>query len=94
MPQIPIELGEKFGRIMNYGDGLYAGQFVGAMYSEAFFEKDIMKVIDEGLESIPAESQYAEMVRDVIKWYKEDSENWQATWDKIEKKYHMNPAAQ
>lgn len=91
MPQIPIELGEKFGRIMNYGDGLYAGQFVGAMYSEAFFEKDIMKVIDAGLKSIPAESQYAEMVRDVIKWYKEDSKDWQATWDKIEKKYHMNP---
>lgn len=26
--------------IMNYGDGLYAGQFVGAMYAEAYFVTD------------------------------------------------------
>ena len=26
MPNIVIELGEKCGRLMNYGDGLYAGQ--------------------------------------------------------------------
>ena len=25
-----IALGEKFGRLMNYGDGVYAGQFMGA----------------------------------------------------------------
>ena len=32
-------MGEKFGRLMNYRDGLYAGQFVGAMYAAAaFFE--------------------------------------------------------
>jgi len=37
MPQTVIELGDKFGRIMNYGDGLYGGQFVGGMYAEAFF---------------------------------------------------------
>lgn len=91
MPQIPIELGEKFGRIMNYGDGMYAGQFVGAMYAEAFFEDDIVKIIETALKSIPQESQYAEMVRDVLKWYAEDPKDWQATWKKIEKKYHNNP---
>ena len=26
---VAIELGEKFGRLMNYGDGMYAGQFMG-----------------------------------------------------------------
>ncbi|MHC4596231.1 MAG: ADP-ribosylglycohydrolase family protein, partial [Planctomycetota bacterium] len=33
MPNVAIELGEKFGRLMNYGDGLYGGQFVGGMYA-------------------------------------------------------------
>ena len=37
LPGMVIELGEKFGRLKNYGDGVYAGRFVGAMYSEAFF---------------------------------------------------------
>ena len=40
MPNVAIALGEMFGRLMNYGDGLYGGQFVGGMYAEAFFETD------------------------------------------------------
>ncbi len=90
MPQMVIELGEKFGRIMNYGDGVYGGVFVGAMYAEAFFETNIHKIIDAGLASIPAESQYAEAVRDVVKWYKQDAKDWQKTWQLIEDKYNLN----
>jgi len=66
MPQVTIELGEKFGRLMNYGDGVYAGQFVGGMYGEAFFEDDMVKIVEAGLKCIPARSQYAEMVRDML----------------------------
>ena len=40
MLNIPSQLGEKFGRLMNYGDGVYAGQFMGCMYAEAFFETE------------------------------------------------------
>ena len=92
MPNLVVELGEKFGRLMNYGDGLYAGQFVGAMYAEAFFEKDMVKVIEAALKAIPAQSQYAEMVRDVLAWYRQNPEDWQKTWQLIEDKYHKNPA--
>jgi hypothetical protein len=53
MPQTVIELGEKFGRLMNYGDGLWAGQFVGACYAEAFFEKDPAKIARTALKAIP-----------------------------------------
>ncbi len=90
MLQTVIDLGDKFGRIMNYGDGVYGGQFVGAMYAEAFFEKDIQKIIQAGLSCIPAESQYAEAVRDVIKWHKENPGDWQKSWQLIEDKYNLN----
>ena len=90
LPQIVIDLGEKFGRLMNYGDGLYGGQFVGAMYAEAFFEKDVSKIIEAGLRCIPSESQYAEAIRDVIKWHKENPDDWQKTWQLIEDKYNLN----
>ncbi len=56
MPNLVIELGEKFGRLMNYGDGLYAGQFVGGMYAEAFFETDPVKLVQAGLRCIPHRS--------------------------------------
>jgi hypothetical protein len=94
MPNVAIALGNKFGRLMNYGDGVYGGQFVGGMYSEAFFEDDILKIIDAGLACIPAESQYAEMVRDMVAWYKENPNDWVATWEKCQKKYRENPEYQ
>ncbi|MBC8181522.1 ADP-ribosylglycohydrolase family protein [candidate division KSB1 bacterium] len=90
LPNIVIALGEKFGRLVNYGDGLYAGQFVGAMYAEAFFEDDPLTIIEAGLRSIPAESQYAEMVCDVIQWHQENPDDWQETWQLINEKYHKN----
>lgn len=90
LPNLVIELGDKFGRLMNYGDGVYAGQFVGGMYAEAFFESDPVKLVEAGLKCIPAESQYAEMVRDLLKWCKEN-DDWQKTWQLIEDKYHKDP---
>jgi hypothetical protein len=91
MPLTVMELGDKFGRLMNYGDGVYGGQFVGAMYAEAFFETDIHRIIEAGLACIPAESQYAEAIRDVIMWHRENPGNWQKTWQRIEDKYNLNP---
>jgi hypothetical protein len=92
MPNLVIALGEKFGRLMNYGDGLYGGQFFGGMYAEAFFEDDPVKIVAAGLKCIPAESQYAECIRDVLAWHKQDPKNWEKTWQAIEDKYQKNPA--
>jgi hypothetical protein len=92
LANVVIELGEKFGRLMNYGDGVYGGQFVGAMYAEAFFENDIEKIVRAGLKCIPRDSQYAECIRDVLAWYKQDPDDWQKTWQLINEKYHLNPA--
>lgn len=91
MPNAVIALGEKFGRLMNYGDGLYGGQFVGGMYAEAFFESDPARIVEAGLRCIPAESQYAECIRDVLTWWRQSPDDWQTVWKKINDKYHLNP---
>ena len=88
MPQVPIELGEKFGLIMNYGDGMYAGQFVGAMYSAAYFETDMRKVVEMGLAAIPDSSLYAICMREVIAWHDENPTDWKIAWRKIVDKYY------
>jgi len=92
LPNLALELGEKFGRMMNYGDGLYGGQFVGGMYATAFFEDDPAKIVEAGLKCIPAGSQYAECIRDTLRWYRQYPDDWQQTWRKINAKYHTNPA--
>ncbi|MGQ9576298.1 MAG: ADP-ribosylglycohydrolase family protein [Thermoguttaceae bacterium] len=91
MPNTVIELGEKFGRLMNYGDGLYGGQFVGGMYAAAFFESEPVRLVEAGLRCIPENSQYAECIRDVLQWYRQEPEAWQKTWQKIEAKYNLDP---
>lgn len=91
MPALVIKLGETFGRIMNYGDGVYGGRFVGAMYSEAFFESSPKKIIEKALEAIPKESQYYECIRDVLQWYETYPDDWETTWQWINEKYHLNP---
>ncbi len=94
LPQFAIAMGEKFGRLMNYGDGMYAGQFIGALYAEAFFEKDREKLVEAALKAIPADSQYAEMVRDMLAWYRADANDWEKTWQLCQKKYRENPEYQ
>jgi hypothetical protein len=77
LPNVVINLGETFGRLMNYGDGLYGGQFVGGMYAEAFFENDIVKIVRAGLKCVPRKSQYAECIRDLLKLYKQNPDDGQ-----------------
>ena len=91
LPNVAIKLGEKFGRLMNYGDGLYGGQFVGGMYAEAFFENDMVKIVEAGLKCIPKDSQFAECIRDVLAWYRQNPDDWEVTWQLIEEKYQDNP---
>ncbi len=91
LPHHAVFLGNTFGRIMNYGDGLYGGQFVAAMYSVAFIENHPETVVRKALQYIPPQSQYAEAIRDVLQWHRENPKDWQKTWDKINKKYHLNP---
>ncbi|MCQ2395533.1 MAG: ADP-ribosylglycohydrolase family protein, partial [Kiritimatiellae bacterium] len=87
LPQAAVDFGETFGRIMNYGDGLYAGQFVGALYAEAYFETDRVRLVEKALKAIPSESKYAGMVRDMLAWHAANPTCWQATWTNAVEKY-------
>ena len=93
-PQEVIRLGELFGRLVNFGDGVWAGQFVGALYAAAFFTSDIDELLDEGLKAIPAESDYAQMVRSVRAWHREFPTEWTNAWTKVCATYSSksNPA--
>jgi len=87
MPATAAAMAGKIGHIMNYGDGVYGGIFVGALYSEAFFETDINKIIDKALLSIPAESDYSRIIRDAIKLHMQYPADWKAAWKELEAKW-------
>ena len=87
MPQTASGIADKIGHIMNWGDGVYGGIFVAALYSEAFFESDILKIIEKALRSIPAESDYFKIIKDVIKLHQHYPSDWQAAWRDLEDKW-------
>jgi ADP-ribosylglycohydrolase. len=87
MPQTANQIADKIGHIMNYGDGVYGGVFVAALYAEAYFENDMAKLIDKALLSIPAESDYAKIVKDVILLHKQYPTDWHAAWNELEGKW-------
>lgn len=89
-PGLPREANaicERVGRVMNSGDGLYGGMFVASLYAHAFFSDDPRAVVEQALESIPADSSYAAVVRDVITWSRANPD-WRETWRQIEAKWN------
>lgn len=83
MPQTANKICDKIGHIMNYGDWVYGGMFVSALYAAAYFENDIKQVLYNAMKSIPIESQYHAILRDVIDGYKRNPKDWKKTWHEI-----------
>jgi hypothetical protein len=87
MPQSAIELCNTAGSVMNYGDGIYGGIFVSALYAAAFFESDVDDIIEKALKAIPAGSDYAAIIRDVMLLHRHYPDNWRAAWKELEDKW-------
>lgn len=90
--QASARLCDRFGSVMNYGDGLYGGRFTAAMYAQAYLEKDVSpealaRCVETGLKAIPPESQYARAIEDVLACHRADPANWRAAWKLVEDKW-------
>ncbi|WP_276372655.1 ADP-ribosylglycohydrolase family protein [Chryseolinea sp. H1M3-3] len=87
MPNVASTISDKIGHIMNYGDGWYGGVYMGAMYTLAFTSDNIEFIVNEGLKTIPSQSRFYKVIRDVIDWHKKYPSDWKQTWFEIERKY-------
>ena len=87
MPDNVIKMADKIGHIMNYGDGVYGGIFVAALYSSAFFENDMLRIVKKALQAIPNESDYSKIVNDAILLHSRFPVDWRAAWSELEGKW-------
>jgi hypothetical protein len=78
------------GRLINYGDGIYGGAFVAAMYAAAFFESDPRRIVETGLAAIPRRSPYGMLISDVLNWHRQHPDDWKKVWQLIEDKWNTN----
>ncbi len=87
MPAQASAMANRIGHIMNYGDGVYGGVFVAALYSEAFVNSNIDQIVEKALKSIPAGSDYAKIVNDVILLHQHYPSDWRKAWQELENKW-------
>jgi hypothetical protein len=87
LPQAANHYAGRVGRVMNSGDGLYGGMFIGGMYAAAYFETAPRKVVEAGLACIPAESAYAAVLRDLLAWSAEEPADWRKVWGMLGRKW-------
>jgi len=59
--------------------------FYGAMYSAAFFEPDIDKLIEIGLEALPPDGRFLATAKDMIALHAKYPGEWQAAWHEMAK---------
>jgi hypothetical protein len=62
----------------------------GAMYSAAFFENDINKLIDIGLKALPAGGRFSTTVREMIALHAKYPGDWKASWKEMAQKYYID----
>ena len=84
MPNSALEVCDRVGHIMNYGDGYYGGVFMATMYSYAFITDDIDFNSNSALDHVPDQSSFHQCISDVINWHKQYPNDWKKNWQMIE----------
>ena len=82
-----IEVSDRIGHIMNYGDGWYGGVFIASMYSLAYISDDIENVVAEALSAIPKQSKFHQVISDTINLHKQYPGDWKKAWQGIHDKW-------
>lgn len=85
-PALAAELAARDAVLDHCGDAVYAEQFMAAMESAAFFERDVKKLIRLALAFVPEASRFHRLVEDVLSWCESDR-NPDLVWSKILRYY-------
>lgn len=75
-PDLAAKYAEKAASVTHDGNAIYGGIFIAVCISYAFVEKDMKKILEKGLSYIPADCEYARVVKAVMAYYDEHPENW------------------
>lgn len=91
MPDKAVSRAQWSARITSDDWGTHPTMFYAALYSAAFFEKDIQKLYDIGMSYIPENSPFLRGLQDVKKWHQANAD-WKTTRELIKNNYLNYPA--
>lgn len=82
-----VDISDRVGHIMNYGDGWYGGVFIASMYSLAFVNDDIETIVREAIDVIPEQSDFHKIIDHVIALHDENPDDWKFAWEGINREW-------
>ncbi|MBQ9950643.1 MAG: ADP-ribosylglycohydrolase family protein [Clostridia bacterium] len=83
-PELAAEYAGKAASVSHGGNAIYGGQYVAVAISLAFAAKNIREVLEGALNYIPADCEYARVVKDIIRFYDEQPvKNWREAYDYV-----------
>jgi len=85
-PHKAARYARKAASVSHDGEGIYGGMFVAGIEAAAFGEKSTLKLLEVGLSLIPADSTYAQVVRDVVGW-SQRYVDWRDCFARIKERY-------
>ncbi|MBP8849415.1 MAG: ADP-ribosylglycohydrolase family protein [Breznakibacter sp.] len=88
MQNYAVEKSEFAARITSDSIGLEPTLHYAAMFSAAFFESDVNKLVDIGNSALKPSSHFAQIVNHVKELYKEYPNDWQKTRQIVKEKYY------
>ena len=80
------EMAWRDGRLTHRKTGLYAEMWVATTIAAAYYERDIVKVIQAGINQLPEKSRYAECLKEALKLALNEPD-WYKAWEKINEKW-------
>ena len=87
-PEKAAEYAKKMSSISHDNNGVYGGQFIASMISQAFGKEKILNIIEKSLDIIKSDSEYAEMVKDIVNFYKHYPNNWRKCLSYVKNNYN------
>jgi hypothetical protein len=90
MVNTATRVADKVGHIMNSGDGWYGGVFTSSLYSLAFVSSDVGYIVSEACNCIPAGTKFHDCIADVIKWHKQNPDDWHTCWYELHRKWNYD----
>ena len=90
-PALAADYAAKAASISHDGNGIYGGMFIAAMVSAAFSENDPQLLIETGLSVIPEQCGYAQTVRAVLDFHRQQPDDWHAAYHFIAERWGDYP---
>ena len=92
-PVLAAELSAVSSSVTHDGNAVYGGRFMAAITAAAFSESNPRRLIEIGLEQIPSDCEYAQVVRSMLDFHATHPGNWRTAFAYLKEHYgaHLYP---